>query len=317
MWSEISSKPNSHYQSNQSAAYMPNPDFNKKLETLSSYQSSMNLILSELREIHRTIFNLKIFEAQKWHAKLLEDNRFKESGHLIPYGYKIHSKHDEDGILREIFTRIGSGSKTFLELGVESFENNTLGLVLAGWGGTWVDGRLSNVNEIREKLSFLIAKGALTVRHQFVTKENIAVLWESDPLLLDVSFVSIDVDGNDYHLMEACAILKPRVFCVEYNPKFPPPIRWIMEYNPTHCDNNTDYMGASIQSLSDLAESIGYSLVCCGISGINAFFVRKDLLGDHFLKPGDVLFHYQPACFDLYMGLGSRLTPSFGPFSTT
>ena len=49
---------------------------------------------------------------------------------LLKSGYRVYSQADEDGILHEIFRRIGEGKRAFLELGVgNGLENNTLFLL--------------------------------------------------------------------------------------------------------------------------------------------------------------------------------------------
>ena len=44
---------------------------------------------------------------------------------LLRYGFKVYSQNDEDGIIQEIFRRIGTTSKTFIEFGVESGRSAT------------------------------------------------------------------------------------------------------------------------------------------------------------------------------------------------
>ena len=41
----------------------------------------------------------------------------------------------------------------------------------------------------------------------------------------------------------------------------------------------TSHFGASLQALADLGEEKGYRLVSARLSGVNSFFVRKDLAG--------------------------------------
>jgi hypothetical protein len=44
---------------------------------------------------------------------------------------------------------------------------------------------------------------------------------------------------------------------------------------------------------------LGYSLVGCDSIGCNAFFIRNDLVGDHFAAPFTSENHYEPARFEL------------------
>ena len=70
---------------------------------------------------------------------------------------------------------------------------------------------------------------------------------------------------------------KPKLFIVEYNAKFPPPIKWTITYNEKHIWDGSDYYGASLASFNELFEKNNYKLVCCNShTGSNAFFVKKE-----------------------------------------
>ena len=90
--------------------------------------------------------------------------------------------------------------------------------------------------------------------------------------------MSIDLDGNDYYILDAIRSISPRVIVAEYNAKFPPDIFWVMQYNEAHHWDSSDYFGASLKALADLLAARGYALVGCSVLGTNAFFVRKDLV---------------------------------------
>ena len=71
-------------------------------------------------------------EISAWKIKneILEQPRYKDDKRLLKYGFKAYSQCDEDGIIQEIFQRIGVTNKTFLEIGVgDGLENNTLFLL--------------------------------------------------------------------------------------------------------------------------------------------------------------------------------------------
>ncbi len=210
-------------------------------------------------------------------------------------GAKLYSQCDEDGIIAEIFRRIGGaggtgGSKggtggTFLEIGCgDGIENNTHALLLAGWTGTWVDGNPKNIQRIRANLP---QSPALNVVEQMVDAQNVGPLLSGNP-----DFLSLDIDGNDLHVLRSILeVAHPKVLCVEYNAKFPPPAVIAMEYNPKHSWPGDDYQGASLQAFVDAAK--GYRLVACSVAGTNAFFVREDCLKKKF-KPYPVAELYLP-----------------------
>jgi hypothetical protein len=85
--------------------------------------------------------------------------------------------------------------------------------------------------------------------------------------------------------------------CVEYNAKFPPPMRVNVSARHSGVWTGDDYQGASLASFSDVFSERGYILVGCSASGVNAFFVRGDIAGAFPRYPMDVLF--QPARYHL------------------
>lgn len=204
-------------------------------------------------------------------------------------GFRVYSKADEDGIIEEIFRRVGSG-KTFIEIGCgDGLENNTHYLLLKGWSGLWIDGDKKNISRIKSHLPN--NPGRLRVENMFMDNENVR------SVASDVDFLSLDIDGNDLHILKKfLGVAQPKVICVEYNAKFPPPISISVRYDKMHQWKADDYMGASLQAFANLLTE--YQLVCCGLSGSNAFFVRKDFTSGFTAYPIEIL--YQPFRVELF-----------------
>jgi hypothetical protein len=130
---------------------------------------------------------------------LQQRERYQKKGNLIPYGYKIYSKNEEDGLIKEIFNRIGVTNKIFIEIGVEDgLENNSLALLFDDWKGLWIEGSQKDVDKIRNGFKKTIQKGQLQVTQSFVTKSNINEIISSYIKEKNVDILSIDIDGNDY-----------------------------------------------------------------------------------------------------------------------
>jgi hypothetical protein len=212
-------------------------------------------------------------------------------------GFKVYSQNDEDGIIEEILARVASAeplNKTFIEIGcANGLENNSHYLLLKGHKGCWVDGDANNIDFIRRELGGLDF-AQLQAQQQFVDLSNIQQVIASQVAFLGTSnpdFFSLDIDGNDLWIVrEALRHFAPKVLCLEYNPKFPPPLSLSIAYNPSHAWAHDDYHGASLQAFCDGLPD--YRLVCCNLSGVNAFFVRKGLdSGFVDATPADL---YQP-----------------------
>ena len=231
----------------------------------------------------------------------LRNNAAKQSSKsLNAFGRKIYSQHEEDGIILEIFNRIGTTNKVFVEFGVQNgLECNTRALLFCGWRGLWIEGIMLHVEHINQQLSTTINTGQLLVRNAFITKDNINELISSKIPEKEIDLLSIDIDGNDYHILSAIHCIKARVIVIEYNAKFPPPIKYCQKYNEYHSWDGSDDFGASITFVDEKLNIMGYKLVACNLSGSNAFFVRQNLLEDKFDEPFNAEHHYQPARYFL------------------
>lgn len=184
------------------------------------------------------------------------------------------SQFDEDSITLEILNRIGLHKGVFVEFGVgNGLENNSIVLLASDWEGAWFGG---------QEISFeTFGSTKLKFEKVWITKDNILDLYSS--LNKNADVVSLDLDGNDIYLVEELLSnsVKPELFIVEYNAKFPPQIDFKIDYNATHTWSNDDYFGASLKSFNSLFSAYGYRLVCCNLSGANAFFV-KTKYSDYF-----------------------------------
>jgi hypothetical protein len=231
-------------------------------------------------------------------------------GNIAALGWNSFAQCDEDGMIRACLQRVSQLtplSKTFIEIGCgNGLENNTHQLLLDGYRGGWLDGSASNIAFIAEHLGEL-KSDQLLVTEAFVTKESVGPLVAQFREHLDetnIDFFSFDIDGNDLHLVPlALKEIAPKVLCVEYNGKFPPPSSMAMAYAGDHQWAQDDYYGASLQAWVDLFKD-DYTLVSCNLSGVNAFFVRNDLASAFAVYPVEQLF--QPCRYWLVGNNGHR-----------
>ncbi len=237
--------------------------------------------------------------------RVYQHMREKLADPLICYGSKVYSQCDEDGIIAEIFRRIGTKNKLCVEIGCgNGLENNTHYLMLQHWRGIWVDGSSRNINALKKATGLVEPHPDLALIEAYATPDTInplmtqglAHLHASD--VVDVDFFSLDIDGYDLSVLEAMSAIRPRVICAEYNAKFPPALDIAVPFDPNHGWNGNDYMGASLASLVRVLGEKGYDLVCCNANAANAFFVlREENQGRIPVPPVDVV--YQPARYHL------------------
>ncbi|MBF0306126.1 MAG: hypothetical protein HQL41_10820 [Alphaproteobacteria bacterium] len=229
-----------------------------------------------------------------WHnTKIIELQRDPKG--LVPYGTKVFSQNDEDGIIAEIFRRINTTNRMFVEIGVGATENNTLFLLLQGWSGVWADADRPTLDEAARRYATFRQKGRLTLVHAYIGPDNIETLLEASGVPAEPDLLSLDIDGNDYHVLEAIRNWRPRVLILEYNAQFGPESGYVMPFNPNHggWPGNMAF-GAALSPITELCESKGYALVGCNYNGVNAFFVRQDLVGSLFSAPFTAVHHWRP-----------------------
>jgi hypothetical protein len=208
--------------------------------------TELNAILAKLQQINRSsevveqhirAINLMLDRTSKrtmdsFLRQLLKEPRYADPRRLEHYAFKVFSENGEDGTIQEIFRRIGNVNKRFVEFGVSAGnQNNTHLLLYLGWSGLWIEANDDCVKAIHRILGSAIQSEALTVRHTFVTAENINDVIGSAGLSGEIDLLSVDIDTNDWHVAKAIRTIIPRVIVIEFNGSFPPPIEWIMPYN--------------------------------------------------------------------------------------
>jgi len=289
---------------NMAAAWQALPEILKNLKSLNSSSSKYQDRLTELQIDNYLLENL--------HKNPKYDNPKK----LNRYEFKVFSQAGEDGIISEIFNRIGTTNKFFVEFGVgNGLENNSAYLLVKGWQGYWIEGSDRFCQSIRQSFEDLIANQQLTLKNTFITGENIEDLFRKGNVPTELDLLSIDIDGNDYWVWQAITNYRPRVVILEYNAIYPPESSWVMQYNPSHQWKYNSHMGSSLKALEKLGHQKGYKLVACSFSGVNAFFVREDLLADHFCSPFSAENHYEPARYFLCSQKAGH-PRAFGKFKT-
>jgi hypothetical protein len=209
-------------------------------------------------------------------------NETRNSTNLADYEFKVFSQWGEDGIIQYLSKTIELRHKTFIEFGVESFmEANCRFLLMKdNWSGYVIDGSSSNIAKL--KSSYFYWKYHIDAVDAFITKDNIDNLLAKSGFDEDLGILSIDIDGNDYFILEAINAVRPRILICEYNAVFGPARKISVPYEPDFCRARKHYsnlyFGASLSAITFIANKKGYSLVGTNSSGCNAFFVRDDLL---------------------------------------
>jgi len=194
----------------------------------------------------------------------------------------IFTKDNEDGLLLNIFTKIGITNKYFIDIGSnDCINSNCANLSFHhNWSGTFIDGNSNILNRgkyiyqqyfktIANKFSFI---------QEIVTTQNINNILNSANCPQQPDLLCIDLDGNDYHIWNAIDVISPRVVLAEVQVE-----KGNTEFVPlysTHFELYEDNLpkGASPLSMVQLGNKKGYQLVAANYGGYNLFFVREDCM---------------------------------------
>ena len=252
--------------------------------TLSRGLSRLRAMSHEVVRLDRHLDDLKMLQGKL----LARANRERPDADLRACEFKVFSQWGEDGIIQRLIDLVPIKNRTFIEFGASDFlESNCRFLMMNdNWSGFVVDGSDRNIAAIKRSSYFW--KYDLVARASFIDREHIDSLLVESGFDSDLGILSIDIDGVDYHVLEAIKSYRPRILITEYNSVFGGERKITVPYDASfqrtakHFSNL--YFGASLGALDSLATKMGYSLVATTSEGVNAFFVRNDLLPAEVVK---------------------------------
>ena len=200
----------------------------------------------------------------------------RDFSNINAFERRVYSQNGEDGIIGELFARI-PGRKLFVEIGVEDGLQCNAALLSRhyGWKGVMVEADAECFRKLQRNYSTF---SNVTCLRLLVDRENISPALSSLGIPKQLDLLCIDIDGNDYYVWDALKDYRASVVVIEYNATFGPEVSRTIAYDPSHFWQRTRYYGASLKALQRLGERLGYALLATDRRGINAFFVRRDLL---------------------------------------
>jgi hypothetical protein len=100
-----------------------------------------------------------------------------------------------------------------------------------------------------------------------------------------IDLLSLDIDGNDYYVMDAIDIVKPRVIICETHNVIPSDMALTIPYKSDfnrESDLDLDYMGVSLLGMKQLLSKNGYRLIGSHRHGFNAIFMSNEIGTEYF-----------------------------------
>lgn len=185
----------------------------------------------------------------------------EQSNHFNSFARNVHSQYGEDGIIEEILKRLDAvrdpGPRYCVEFGAWDGKHlsNTYRLITErNYRAVLIE-----ADPVKCKaLTHNLPQSSVVKLNRFVSFEGAstldALLSETDiPVAFDL--LSIDIDGNDYYILESLQKYRPTLVCIEFNPTIPNAVDYVQprDFRVKH--------GSSANSIASLAASKGYAVV--------------------------------------------------------
>ena len=211
------------------------------------------------------------------------------SNHLLAFRRNVTSECGEDGVLAQIFGRLGVEAGYCVEVGAfdgQTFSNTRSLIATNGWRGLLIE---SNAEAHASLATLYQGGGAVkTVSAEVTTsgKTSLETILKGASVPRDFDFLCIDVEGNDYHLWRSLRRYVPKVVMVDFNPTVPNDVLFAQE------DSTMINHGASLRAFIELGKSKGYELAA--VTSWNAIFVRSDIFSKLGVHENDIDNMYYP-----------------------
>ncbi len=195
---------------------------------------------------------------------------------LLEYASNLTSQNGEDGILEKVLQTIGDRDHWCVEFGSWDGKtcSNTYKLISEkGYSAVLIEADPKRFGDLKKNFE---GNPKTVYFNRFVGFEehnSLDIILKETGIPKDFDLLSIDIDGNDYHVWQVIHEYTPKAVIIEFNPTIPKTVEFIQPKDMRISQ------GSSLLSIAKLAKSKGYALVCATKN--NAIFVR-DQFFDRF-----------------------------------
>jgi len=216
-----------------------------------------------------------------------------ESAFLQDYRGNITSQFGEDGMIGRIFEIMEPNNKFCVEFGAwdgKRFSNTWSLLNDFGWRGLLIEADDAKFAELKDEYS---GRDDVELRNTLVGlkgDQSLDALLAGANAPRDPDFLSIDVDGMDWHIWASLTKFRPRLIVVEFNPTVPNDVVFVQDDDPSV------NQGASLLAFVELGKSKRYELVAT--TECNAFFVDGTFFPAFGIDDNDIDAMHDPSDFE-------------------
>lgn len=187
---------------------------------------------------------------------------------LLKYKKNIFSQFGEDGIIEKIFSVLPHPCKWCVEFGAwdgKHLSNTHYLLTQKNCSGVLIEADRNKFNTLCQTYS---GNDRVICMNKMVTFDGQNILdniLSETALPKDFDLLSIDIDGNDFHIWKSVQHYKPKLVIIEFINTIPNHIEFVQEAN------YSVNQGCSLLALQKLAKQKGYELLV--VTDFNAFFI--------------------------------------------
>lgn len=172
-----------------------------------------------------------------------------------------------------------NGPKTVVDIGAGNGVrwSNSYALLLAGWNAVGIEAdpqKYALLSKVYGKFPQAHASNSLAA------PDNICMLLQDFNVEKDFGVLCVDIDGNDYWVLDAILNkFRPGLVVTEINENVPPPLRFVVKFDPNF-RLRYHFYGYSIAALQDLCEKHNYGIL--ELEYNNAFIAPREFTAAQF-----------------------------------
>jgi hypothetical protein len=149
---------------------------------------------------------------------------------LLAHASNVTSQNGEDGIIAKVLETIGDSTKWCVEFGAWDGRHlsNTFNLIASrGYSAVLIEGSKERFRELERTFKDDPKVRCVNAFVGFTAADGLDAILARAGIPKDFDVLSIDIDGNDYHVWKAVATYRPRVVVIEYNPTIPSAVDFV------------------------------------------------------------------------------------------
>ena len=200
---------------------------------------------------------------------------------LKAFEANVTSQSGEDGVIARALELLGERDGWCVEFGAFDgrVASNTYSLIAThGYRAVLLEPDSARFAQLRGTHRGRAGVHLLQRAVGFDGDERLDRLLAGTPAPIDFDLLSIDIDGNDYHVWQSLQEYRPKLVVIEFNPTIPNEVDFVQPRDPAI------RQGASLTAIARLAREKGYRLVhATALNGVfvdERYFARFEIADD-------------------------------------